>query len=297
MPHARLVVVRGAGHSILSRESGTAGRDALRRFLADLADRVAPCRPPAARSSSPPSTSWPTRACSPSWRRRRGRRLRRVLPLGPHRLQRADVSGPRPVDLHGGDRDGDRADRHRPARDADRPAAPAQAGARDRHARPAGRRPDGSRRRARRRRHGELGPFGEETEPRELAKLLDDGLAKILDYWSGTFVPRPVQQPRIPSGPPRAGPTASRSAAPRAWTASSRSACPGRTSWPALGAEIAAQRAEEGIEGAYDLDGHGGPSLRCRAVGGGRGDLCLRGFGSTPRLADVRAAINAGPNG
>jgi pimeloyl-ACP methyl ester carboxylesterase len=34
MAHARLVVVRGAGHSVLSRAPGTAARDALRRFLA-----------------------------------------------------------------------------------------------------------------------------------------------------------------------------------------------------------------------------------------------------------------------
>ncbi|HWH95637.1 MAG TPA: alpha/beta hydrolase [Baekduia sp.] len=34
MPHAELVVVAGAGHSILSREQRTTGRDALRRFLA-----------------------------------------------------------------------------------------------------------------------------------------------------------------------------------------------------------------------------------------------------------------------
>jgi pimeloyl-ACP methyl ester carboxylesterase len=34
MGHARLVVVRGAGHSVLSRAPGTAARDALRRFLA-----------------------------------------------------------------------------------------------------------------------------------------------------------------------------------------------------------------------------------------------------------------------
>jgi pimeloyl-ACP methyl ester carboxylesterase len=33
MPHARLVVVPGAGHSILSRERGTTGRDALGAFL------------------------------------------------------------------------------------------------------------------------------------------------------------------------------------------------------------------------------------------------------------------------
>jgi pimeloyl-ACP methyl ester carboxylesterase len=35
MDHARLVTVPGAGHSILSRERGTRGRDALRAFLAE----------------------------------------------------------------------------------------------------------------------------------------------------------------------------------------------------------------------------------------------------------------------
>ena len=34
MPHARLVAVAGAGHSVLSRERGRTGRDALRDFLA-----------------------------------------------------------------------------------------------------------------------------------------------------------------------------------------------------------------------------------------------------------------------
>ena len=31
-----------------------------------------------------------------------------------------------------------------------------------------------------------------------VAGLLDDGLAKLEDYWGGTFDPRPVQRPRIP---------------------------------------------------------------------------------------------------
>src|SRR3954465_1622073 len=37
-------------------------------------------------------------------------------------------------------------------------------------------------------RHGELSPFGEVAEPREQARLLDDGLAKLEDYWAGTFL-------------------------------------------------------------------------------------------------------------
>jgi alkanesulfonate monooxygenase SsuD/methylene tetrahydromethanopterin reductase-like flavin-dependent oxidoreductase (luciferase family) len=40
--------------------------------------------------------------------------------------------------------------------------------------------------------------FGEEGDPRARAKLLDDGLERLLAYWNGEFEPRPVQEPRIP---------------------------------------------------------------------------------------------------
>jgi alkanesulfonate monooxygenase SsuD/methylene tetrahydromethanopterin reductase-like flavin-dependent oxidoreductase (luciferase family) len=47
-------------------------------------------------------------------------------------------------------------------------------------------------------RHGELGPFGEAEDPRERARLLDDGLERLGAYWDGELEPRPLQQPRIP---------------------------------------------------------------------------------------------------
>lgn len=49
-------------------------------------------------------------------------------------------------------------------------------------------------------RTGEFDParFGEEGAPRARAKLLDDGLERLLAYWGGEFEPRPVQEPRIP---------------------------------------------------------------------------------------------------
>jgi alkanesulfonate monooxygenase SsuD/methylene tetrahydromethanopterin reductase-like flavin-dependent oxidoreductase (luciferase family) len=47
-------------------------------------------------------------------------------------------------------------------------------------------------------RNGELEPFGEVSNPRERAILLDRGLADLTRYWSGAFEPVPVQQPRIP---------------------------------------------------------------------------------------------------
>ena len=46
--------------------------------------------------------------------------------------------------------------------------------------------------------NGEFEPFGEVTDPRERAKLLDSGLTDLTRYWSGEFEPVPVQQPRIP---------------------------------------------------------------------------------------------------
>ena len=41
-------------------------------------------------------------------------------------------------------------------------------------------------------------PFGEVTDPRERARLLDDGLERLDGYWRGGFQPLPVQSPRIP---------------------------------------------------------------------------------------------------
>jgi alkanesulfonate monooxygenase SsuD/methylene tetrahydromethanopterin reductase-like flavin-dependent oxidoreductase (luciferase family) len=47
-------------------------------------------------------------------------------------------------------------------------------------------------------RNGELEPFGEVADPRERARLLDQGLADLAGYWAGEFQPVPVQRPGIP---------------------------------------------------------------------------------------------------
>jgi alkanesulfonate monooxygenase SsuD/methylene tetrahydromethanopterin reductase-like flavin-dependent oxidoreductase (luciferase family) len=145
--------------------------------------------------------------------------------------------------------------------------------------------------------HGELGPFGEQTEPRELAKLLDDGLAKILDYWSGTFVPRPVQQPRIPVWAAARWPNRKPVRRAARLDGLFPIGMPGPDELAELGAEIAQQRAEEGLDGAFDLvitQDRPYDAAPWEAAGA---TWCLRGFGAQPRLADVRAAISAGVNG
>jgi alkanesulfonate monooxygenase SsuD/methylene tetrahydromethanopterin reductase-like flavin-dependent oxidoreductase (luciferase family) len=47
-------------------------------------------------------------------------------------------------------------------------------------------------------RNGEFEPFGDPADPRERARLLDRGLEQLGEYWAGEFQPTPVQQPRIP---------------------------------------------------------------------------------------------------
>jgi alkanesulfonate monooxygenase SsuD/methylene tetrahydromethanopterin reductase-like flavin-dependent oxidoreductase (luciferase family) len=47
-------------------------------------------------------------------------------------------------------------------------------------------------------RNNELEPYDEVTDPRERAKLLDQGLDALAGYWAGGFEPLPAQRPRPP---------------------------------------------------------------------------------------------------
>jgi alkanesulfonate monooxygenase SsuD/methylene tetrahydromethanopterin reductase-like flavin-dependent oxidoreductase (luciferase family) len=47
-------------------------------------------------------------------------------------------------------------------------------------------------------RNDEFEPFGEVTDPRQRARLLDEGLDGLARYWSGEFEPVPLQRPRPP---------------------------------------------------------------------------------------------------
>jgi alkanesulfonate monooxygenase SsuD/methylene tetrahydromethanopterin reductase-like flavin-dependent oxidoreductase (luciferase family) len=143
--------------------------------------------------------------------------------------------------------------------------------------------------------YGELSRFGDAAEPRELGRLLDEGLTKVLSYWDGELTPRPVQRPRIPIW------AAARWPARKPVRRAARLdglfpiELPGPDELAILRDEIAAQRAQEGIDGPYDLvvtndrDYDPGPWEDAGAT------WTLRGFGQQPRLAEVRAAIAAGP--
>jgi alkanesulfonate monooxygenase SsuD/methylene tetrahydromethanopterin reductase-like flavin-dependent oxidoreductase (luciferase family) len=145
--------------------------------------------------------------------------------------------------------------------------------------------------------YGELSPFGDPSDPRELGRLLDEGLAKLMTYWSGGFTPLPVQRPRIPVW------AAARWPARKPVRRAARLdglfpiELPDPAALATLAGEVATQRAEEGITDPYDLivtNDHDYDPAPWEAAGA---TWTLRGFGKTPSLDEVRAVIAAGPNG
>jgi alkanesulfonate monooxygenase SsuD/methylene tetrahydromethanopterin reductase-like flavin-dependent oxidoreductase (luciferase family) len=131
---------------------------------------------------------------------------------------------------------------------------------------------------------GEFDParFGEEGDPRERARLLDEGLEKLTGYWAGGFEPRPVNG-TIPI-----------------WVA---------TRWPNKRPLRRAAR----YDGVFPID-LPGPEVLAEYVDGLSGDVvvtnppgtdpqpwidagatwCLTGFGIEPTAEAVRAAIRRG---
>ena len=144
---------------------------------------------------------------------------------------------------------------------------------------------------------GELGPFGEVAEPRERARLLDDGLTRLEQLWSGEFEPVPVQRPRIPIWVASRWPSRRPLRRAARWDGLFPIELPGPDELAVLGQEVRELREAAGAptnDGAFDLvvEISAGedpqPWVRAGAT------WVLTGFGSQPRLGEVRAAIEAG---
>jgi alkanesulfonate monooxygenase SsuD/methylene tetrahydromethanopterin reductase-like flavin-dependent oxidoreductase (luciferase family) len=141
--------------------------------------------------------------------------------------------------------------------------------------------------------HGEFGDFGEEMDPRERARLLDEGLDQIARYWAGEFRPPPVQRPRIPVWV--AGRYPNRRPVRRAaqWDGLFPIDLPGPEALAELAAYAHEQRGPEAgrldVIATLDDDADVTPWADAGAT------WVLRGFGRGPLVADVRAAIAAGP--
>jgi alkanesulfonate monooxygenase SsuD/methylene tetrahydromethanopterin reductase-like flavin-dependent oxidoreductase (luciferase family) len=141
--------------------------------------------------------------------------------------------------------------------------------------------------------NAEFGSFDEVADPRERARLLDDGLERLQRYWAGEFKPRPVQRPRIPIWVGATWPNRR----PLRRAARFDGLFPWAYETPQHLAEMAAYVRElRGAgAGAFDIVAMSPPGTDPSPWEAAGATWCLTDFDESPTEADVRAAIAEGP--
>jgi alkanesulfonate monooxygenase SsuD/methylene tetrahydromethanopterin reductase-like flavin-dependent oxidoreductase (luciferase family) len=142
-------------------------------------------------------------------------------------------------------------------------------------------------------RTGEIERFDEVADPRERARLLDDGLQKLDRYWSGELEPLPVQRPRIPVWVASRWPNRRPLRRAARWDGLFPIELPGPDALAELAGEIRTLRGrdDDGFDFVVEMSLGDDPAPWERAGA----TWVLTGFDEQPREADVRAAIDAGP--
>jgi alkanesulfonate monooxygenase SsuD/methylene tetrahydromethanopterin reductase-like flavin-dependent oxidoreductase (luciferase family) len=140
--------------------------------------------------------------------------------------------------------------------------------------------------------NNELEPFGEVTDPRERARLLDQGLEELTEYWAGKFEPVPVQRPRPPVWV--AGTWPKRGPLRRAlrYDGYFPIDVPGPEELAKLAAEIRAARPDDGN---FDLITQLPPETELAAWEAAGLTWSVTFHGREPTEAAVAAVIDAGP--
>jgi alkanesulfonate monooxygenase SsuD/methylene tetrahydromethanopterin reductase-like flavin-dependent oxidoreductase (luciferase family) len=142
-------------------------------------------------------------------------------------------------------------------------------------------------------RSGEIERFGEVADARERARLLDDGLRVLNEYWKGALEPLPVQKPRIPIWVAARWPNRRPVRRAAQWDGLFPIELPDPDAVATLAAEVRELRPDDA--GEFDLiaeiSAGGDPS----PWGTAGATWVLTSFGSQPREAEVRATIDAGP--
>jgi alkanesulfonate monooxygenase SsuD/methylene tetrahydromethanopterin reductase-like flavin-dependent oxidoreductase (luciferase family) len=141
---------------------------------------------------------------------------------------------------------------------------------------------------------GEFDPdrFGEEGDPRARAKLLDDGLDRLLAYWDGRFEPRPVQRPRIPVWVAARWPHRRPVRRAARYDGLFPIDLPGPEALAQLADELRAMRKDDG---PFDLVAESPAGTDPAPWADAGATWCLTGFGRQPTRAEVEEAIEAGP--
>ena len=141
--------------------------------------------------------------------------------------------------------------------------------------------------------HGEFEDFEDVSEPRERARLLDEGLDKLAAYWGGEFEPSPLQQPRIPVWIAARWPKRRPLARAARWDGLFPIEMPEPDSLAELVAEVRELR--DGDLAGFDFVVENPPGHDHAPWEAAGATWCLTGFGQSPRADEVRAAIDAGP--
>jgi alkanesulfonate monooxygenase SsuD/methylene tetrahydromethanopterin reductase-like flavin-dependent oxidoreductase (luciferase family) len=142
-------------------------------------------------------------------------------------------------------------------------------------------------------RTGEFDPerFGEEGDARARARLLDQGLDRLLAYWDGEFEPRAVQEPRIPVWVGTRWPNKR----PLKRAAKYDGLFPIDMPGPeALAEYVATLRELRGgdLPDGYEIVAEGAPGSDMQPWIDAGATWCLTGFGMQPTADEVRAAID-----
>jgi alkanesulfonate monooxygenase SsuD/methylene tetrahydromethanopterin reductase-like flavin-dependent oxidoreductase (luciferase family) len=130
--------------------------------------------------------------------------------------------------------------------------------------------------------HGEFADFGEVSEPRERARLLDEGLDRLTTHWR-EFEPRPVQEPRIPVWVAARWPNRRPVRRAARWDGLFPIELPG----PEAAAELRAE-----VDGELVVEVGAGDAVAPWADAGA--DWVLTSFGKEPTGDEVERAIDAG---
>jgi alkanesulfonate monooxygenase SsuD/methylene tetrahydromethanopterin reductase-like flavin-dependent oxidoreductase (luciferase family) len=139
---------------------------------------------------------------------------------------------------------------------------------------------------------GEFSKFGEEADARARARLLDDGLERLVQYWAGEFEPLPLQQPRIPVWLAARWPNRKPVRRALEWDGLFPIDLPGPDALAELSAEVRAERGDGGFD-IVVTNPAGTDPAPWEAAGA---TWCLTGFGPQPRIAEVEAAIDDLPS-
>jgi alkanesulfonate monooxygenase SsuD/methylene tetrahydromethanopterin reductase-like flavin-dependent oxidoreductase (luciferase family) len=141
-------------------------------------------------------------------------------------------------------------------------------------------------------RNGELDRFGEVTDPRERARLLDQGLAELVRYWAGEFEPVPVQRPRIPVWVAAEWPHRRPVRRALRWDGLFPVGLPGPQALAELVGEI---RESRPAGDPFDVVVNVAPGEDVEPWARAGATWALTDFGMQPAQAQVREVIDAGP--